>query len=465
MPEHHHAFALQSEARLPEYEAVASRFRHHATGADVLVLLCDDVERVFAVCFDTLPPDSSGIAHLLEHMIFRGSRRFPASNLYAALQQGSMQSALNASTLPDRTIYHLASPNEEDFANLVEVLLDAVLHPLLRPEHLEEEKRVLQSEVEGHRASAVNCVQDELRRGLHPGSVYAHDHGGDPELIGAISVAAIQAFHARFYHPSHARIFLAGPVDLAKRLEQIDRAFAGQGRRDPLPRIVLPKITAPRRLVVPHPSGAAKAPVGVAWAFAPENALGRFGWPCLDLALSSRPNGFLRDRLPLLGAGGGLTADLPPAAFRLVLDNLAAETADAQVNQALAEAAATLPIDLVREAAETLELQLREARGLAVLHRVLGSWRHGGDPLAELGFASELGRFRHRLGNGDIMRAMISRDLCDNPHRLTVTLGPLRHGSSGRQPPESRFQRHPRAPCLYCRRPACRGGCVSSLHR
>jgi len=433
----HPAFALQSEAPLPEYGTVASRFRHIATGADVLVLPCNDAERVFAVCFDTLPPDSSGIAHLLEHMIFRGSRRFPAGNLYAALQQGTMQSALNASTLPDRTIYHFGSPNEEDFANLLEVLLDAVLHPLLRPEDLEEEKRILQSEVESHRASTVNCVEDGLRRGLHPGTVYEHDHGGDPALVSAVSAAAIRAFHDRFYHPAHARIYLSGPVDLAMRLEQIDRAFAGQGRRDPLSRIVPPRIAAPRRLVLPHPSGAAQAPVGLAWAFRPENALGRFGWPCLDLALTSQPKGFLCHRLPLHGARVGLEADLPPGAYSLLLNGQAADAVEAQVSEVLAEAAADLPPHLAQEAADTLELRLREERGLAVLHRVLGSWRHGGNPLAELSFAAELNQMRQRLGDGEAMRAIVAHDLRDNPHRLTVTLEPgaapvLRRPSAGR---------------------------------
>jgi Zn-dependent M16 (insulinase) family peptidase len=424
LPAFHPAFALQSEAPLPEYGTVASRFRHGASGADVLVLPCNDADQVFAVCFDTLPPDSSGIAHLLEHMIFRGSQRFPASNLYSALQQGTMQSALNASTLPDRTIYHFGSPNEEDFANLLEVLLDAVLHPRLRPEHLEEEKSVLQSELEGHRASAINCLEDGLRRGLHPGTVYDHDHGGDPELVGAVSASAIQAFHARFYHPSHARIYLSGPVDLAMRFEQIDRAFAGQGQRDPLPHIALPAVTAPRRLMLPHPSGGSRGPVGVAWAFRSANALGRFGWPCLDLALTSQPNGFLRERLPLLGARGGLAAGLPPGAYSLLLDGQTADTAEAQIGEALAEAAAELPPHLAQEAAGTLELRLREERGLAVFNRVLGSWRHGGNPLTELSFAAELSQLRQRLGDGDAMRALVAHDLRDNPHRLTVSLEP-----------------------------------------
>ncbi|MCW5860224.1 MAG: insulinase family protein, partial [Caldilineales bacterium] len=121
-----HGFELLAERALPELNTTAWRFRHLRTGAEVLSLVNDDENKAFGVTFRTLPPDSTGVAHILEHAVLCGSRRYPLKEPFKELLQGSLKTFLNALTYPDRTTYPIASQNRQDFYNLIEVYLDAV---------------------------------------------------------------------------------------------------------------------------------------------------------------------------------------------------------------------------------------------------------------------------------------------------------------------------------------------------
>jgi len=138
-PMRHPAFDIVARCALSDHGGQGLRFRHRMTGADIVAVLNDEPEKVFSVTFPTLPEDDTGVAHVLEHMVFRGSLRFPLSRPFSALLQASLQTCLNASTGPDRTTYHAASLNHADFGNLATVIMDAVLHPLLRDDHFAQE--------------------------------------------------------------------------------------------------------------------------------------------------------------------------------------------------------------------------------------------------------------------------------------------------------------------------------------
>jgi Zn-dependent M16 (insulinase) family peptidase len=133
-----HGFELVREERIPELNALARLLRHVQTGAQLLSISNDDENKVFGVSFRTLPHDSTGVAHILEHSVLGGSQKYPLKEPFVQLIKGSLNTFLNAFTAPDHTTYPVASTNLQDFYNLVEVYLDAVFHPLLTPHHLDQ---------------------------------------------------------------------------------------------------------------------------------------------------------------------------------------------------------------------------------------------------------------------------------------------------------------------------------------
>src|SRR5882672_6845817 len=134
-----HGFELIREQKLSEINSTARYYRHVATGAELISLLNADENKVFGVSFGTPPVDSSGVAHILEHSVLCGSRKYPVKEPFVELLKGSLHTFLNAMTYPDRTVYPVASTNLQDFYNLVDVYLDAVLYPLITPHHLDQE--------------------------------------------------------------------------------------------------------------------------------------------------------------------------------------------------------------------------------------------------------------------------------------------------------------------------------------
>src|SRR5262245_47134521 len=134
-----HGFELTRRQEIPELKTKASLFRHLKTGAELLSLENDDENKVFGITFRTPPPDSSGVAHILEHTVLCGSRKYPVKDPFVQMIKGSLNTFLNALTFPDKTCYPVASTNLQDFYNLIEVYLDAVFYPLLTPHKFQQE--------------------------------------------------------------------------------------------------------------------------------------------------------------------------------------------------------------------------------------------------------------------------------------------------------------------------------------
>ena len=128
-----HGFTLLREQKLPEINATARHYRHAGTRAELLSLLNNDENKVFGVSFATPPADSTGVAHILEHSVLCGSRKYPIKEPFVELMKSSLNTFLNAMTFPDKTCYPVASQNVQDFYNLIDVYLDAVFHPRLTP--------------------------------------------------------------------------------------------------------------------------------------------------------------------------------------------------------------------------------------------------------------------------------------------------------------------------------------------
>ena len=235
-----HGFELLRSTEIAELNSAARLYRHVKSGAELLSVVNDDENKVFGIAFRTPPADSTGIAHILEHSVLGGSAKYPLKEPFVQLIKGSLKTFLNAFTYPDRTVYPVASQNVQDFYNLIDVYLDAVFHPLIEPYHLEQEgwhyelddvaaplayKGVVFNEMKGVYSSPDSVLGRASQRSLFPDTTYGFDSGGDPVVIPELTYAQFRRFHASYYHPSNAMIFMAGNDDPAERLRVLDASL------------------------------------------------------------------------------------------------------------------------------------------------------------------------------------------------------------------------------------------------
>jgi presequence protease len=235
----YHGFKLSKIEYIEEINASARIFYHEKSGARLLHLENDDDNKVFSIGFRTPPQDSTGVAHILEHSVLCGSRKFPTKEPFVELIKGSLNTFLNAMTYGDKTIYPLASKNEKDFFNLMDVYLDAVFYPNIysQPEILMQEgwhyelenkedelkyKGVVYNEMKGAFSSPDGVLMRKIQETLFPDNTYGYESGGDPEYIPDLTHEEFLGFHTKYYHPSNSYIFLYGDLDLNKALTFIN---------------------------------------------------------------------------------------------------------------------------------------------------------------------------------------------------------------------------------------------------
>lgn len=457
-----HQFELVREQAIPELNATAQLYRHTRLGTQVLSIQADDENKVFGITFKTLPSDSTGLPHILEHSVLCGSRKYPVKDPFVQLIKGSLKTFVNAFTFPDKTVYPAASQNLQDFYNLIDVYLDAVFYPNLTPYTLKQEgwhydldapeaemtfKGVVFNEMKGAYSDPNNLLARLAQQSLFPDNTYGVDSGGDPAVIPDLTFEQFMAFHETYYHPSNALVFFYGddPVEARLRIideyvrefepKQIDATIALQSR-----------YTAPQHFteayaVADGDPDSQKAYVTVNWLLAegndPELTL---SFAILDHILVGTPASPLRKALIDSGlgedlTGGGLEPDLRELAFSTGLKGVAPENID-EVPQLVLDTLASLAesgIDqaMIDASVNTVEFGLREnntglyPRGLLLMLRSLRTWLYGGDPLAPLAFEAPLNAIKVRLDSGEsVFERLITEYLLDNPHRTTVILSP-----------------------------------------
>lgn len=230
-----------------DVEALKSKallLKHEKTGARIFILSNDDDNKVFYIGFRTPPADDTGIAHIMEHSVLCGSRKYPLKDPFVELAKGSLNTFLNAMTYPDKTVYPVASRNNKDFSNLMDVYLDAVFHPAIyeRPEIMKQEgwnykiespegpieyNGVVYNEMKGAFSSPEGVLEREILHSLYPDTSYGVESGGDPQHIPELTYENFIAFHQKYYHPSNSFIYLYGDMDLEERLAFLDKEYLG----------------------------------------------------------------------------------------------------------------------------------------------------------------------------------------------------------------------------------------------
>ncbi|MBQ1852734.1 MAG: insulinase family protein [Lachnospiraceae bacterium] len=240
---------LQNEAyerlygrRLPAYQSDGLVLRHKKSGARIVLMANDDPNKVFAIAFRTTPKDDTGVPHIIEHSVLAGSEKYPVKDPFMELSKGSLKTFLNAFTGADVTMYPVASCNEKDFRNLVDVYMDSVLHPLIykREEIFRQEgwryemestddeltlNGVVYSEMKGAYSDPEAGLEMELYRTLFPDVTYGVESGGDPKHIPELTYEDFLAFHHTYYSPANSYIYLYGDMDMQYMLTYLDREY------------------------------------------------------------------------------------------------------------------------------------------------------------------------------------------------------------------------------------------------
>ena len=457
-----HGFQVQREQDIKELRIQAKLFRHARTGAELLSLTTDDANKVFGVAFRTPPSDSTGVAHILEHSVLCGSKKYPVKEPFVELLKGSLQTFLNAFTYPDKTCYPVASQSLQDFYNLIGVYLDAVFYPRLNPFVFQQEgwhfeledpngpliyKGVVFNEMKGAYSSPDNVLSEYSLQSLFPDNTYGLDSGGDPKQIPNLSFEQFQAFHAKYYHPSNARFYFYGDDDPDNRLRLVNEYLKDFDSIQIDSNIRLqPFFHKPRRTVRSFMVGkdedySSKGMITLNWLL-PEttDVLTSFALRILEYILLGMPASPLRKTLIDSGlgqdlAGAGLGTELRQIYLSTGLKGIKVENAD-RIEGLIMETLNTLAqkgIDprTVGAALNTIEFRLREnntggfPRGLLLMLRALTTWLYDGDPLALLAFEKPLEMIKSSVrSNNLIFEDMISRLLVNNPHRTTLILKP-----------------------------------------
>ena len=235
-------YEIIERRRIDDLNSESFIIRHKKTGARVAVLSNDDENKVFCIGFRTPPKNSTGVAHIIEHTVLCGSQKFPIKDPFVELVKGSLNTFLNAMTYPDKTVYPVASCNDADFQNLMHVYLDAVFYPniyntekIFRQEgwryEMEDENSeltingVVYNEMKGAFSSVDDVLSREIQNSLYPDTTYGIESGGDPDVIPELTYEEYLDFHRKYYHPSNSYIYLYGNMDVAEKLDFIDKNY------------------------------------------------------------------------------------------------------------------------------------------------------------------------------------------------------------------------------------------------
>ena len=451
------------EARLAEYDADTWQLYHKKSGARIFVVKNEDPNRVFTIGFRTPPQDSTGLPHILEHSVLCGSEKFPIKDPFIELEKSSLKTFLNAMTYPDKTIYPVASCNEKDFRNLMDVYMDAVLHPAIHQEekifrqegwHYELEdpegpltiNGVVYNEMKGAFSSADDVLERYAQMVLYPDTPYTHESGGDPDVIPELSYEDFTAFHKKYYHPANSFIFLYGDLDVEEQLKWLDSEYLGDydailvssgiPEQKPFPE--------PAEKHLPYPVGREEDPSGK-YYLSEQWVCGRItdpkaymAWQILSTVLLMMPGAPLYQALTDAGIGeevygGYQCASLQPY-FQVVAKNAKEEDLPRfrRIIREVLKQQAEEGIDpkSLESALNALEFKQREAdygpypKGLVVGIECFDSWLYDQDPLMHLQYEETFAWLREHRQDG-YFEGLIREELLDNSHSAVIVLEPV----------------------------------------
>ena len=443
---------------------------HERTGARHVHLSRDDAENTFAVAFQTVPQDSSGVAHILEHTVLCGSERYPVRDPFFSMLRRSLSTFMNAFTASDWTMYPFSTQNQKDFYNLMDVYLNAVFFPELDELSFKQEghrleleateqgkaglsqqlvrKGVVYNEMKGAMSSPDQVMVRSILKALYPDTTYSNNSGGDPAVIPSLTYEQLVAFHQLHYHPSNAYFYTYGNLPLKDHLSRIgDETLA---RFQPIDRSAAvpsqPRWSEPRTVSYSYPIDPAedtsrKHQMCVAWLTADiQDHFEVLKLALLEQVLLGNAASPMRKALIESGLGSalcdgcGFDAENRDSLFVFGLKDVSAEAMgalDSLVTNVLQDLCETgIDPRLVDSALHQIEFHRKEITntpypyGIKQLMSFAGPWFHGTDPLKLLNLDEDLSQLRTRLEAEPLFEDCIKRHFLENPHRIQLTLMP-----------------------------------------
>lgn len=342
------AYEVIEQRSLNDLKSEGALLKHKKSGARVLLIANDDDNKVFNIAFRTPTANSTGVPHIMEHTVLCGSEKFPAKDPFVELVKGSLNTFLNAMTYPDKTVFPVASCNDKDFQNLMDVYMDAVLHPniykheeIFRQEgwsyQLEEKdgelayNGVVYNEMKGAFSSPDGVLDRVILNSLFPDTTYANESGGDPEAIPTLTYEEYLDFHRTYYHPSNSYIYLYGDMDMVEKLEWLDKEYlTAYDKKDVDSRIGLQKPFGEMRDISMKYSIATNEPLEDNTYLSYNKVIGTsldkelyLAFQILDYALLSAPGAPLKMALMEAGIGKDITGSYDNSIYQPVFSVIA----------------------------------------------------------------------------------------------------------------------------------------------
>lgn len=457
-----HGFRVNSMSHIEEVNSDAYLMEHVKSGARLMYLDNDDDNKVFYICFRTTPDNSKGTPHIMEHSTLCGSRKYPLKEPFVELAKGSLNTFLNAITWPDKTMYPIASRNDVDFHNLMDVYLDAVFYPncLKNPQilmqegwHYELENKdapltyngVVYNEMKGALSSPEAIMEDRAMEKLFPDTTYSVESGGDPEVIPTLSFREFTEFHRRFYHPSNSYIYLYGDMDIEKTLDYLDREYLSAFDRRNVDSMVKTQAPFSKRVSLTAPYGIAenegtegKAIHALYTAFNDHmSTMDSLAFRILNYVLIDMDGAPLKQAVLDAGLGSDLSGSYgdsykqpvwiveatgsevdKQAAFADVVDSTLRSIALKGIDKDMLEAA----LNRTEFTARENDYQGRP-KGLFYGVRAMDMWLYDRNPMDALRYIDDMNRLRENLKT-NYFENLLLRYVIKNTHQVLITMKP-----------------------------------------
>jgi hypothetical protein len=461
-------YSVKRVVTLPEISSFYYELEHEATGAGHIHIGNKDRENTFCVAFKTVPADSTGVAHILEHTVLCGSGKFPVRDPFFSMIRRSLNTFMNAFTSSDWTMYPFSTQNKKDFYNLMDVYLDSAFFPLLdelsfmqEGHRIEVEKAyadgkpaclvykgVVYNEMKGAMSSPDQVMARSVLNALYPLTTYGFNSGGDPALIPSLTHRDLVRFHERHYHPSNSFFYTYGDIPLRESLAFIEGKILGKfTRSNPDTEIPAhPRWKEPRKVRHTYPLSKNEDPlkknqVCTAWLAADINDIFEvLALVLLEHILLGNASSPLRKALIDSGLGSSLcdSSGYDPGnrdtMFVCGLKDVKEEDAgriERIVFETLLELAEKgIDKELIESAIHQVEFHRKEITntpypyGIKLLLSFTGTRLHGGDPSRILNLDEDLNRIREELRQGSFFEDRIRKYFIENPHRVLLTLAP-----------------------------------------
>lgn len=457
-----HGFRVNAMSHIEEVNSDAYVMEHVKSGARLMYLDNDDDNKVFYIAFRTTPDNSKGVPHIMEHSTLCGSRKYPLKEPFVELAKGSLNTFLNAITWPDKTMYPIASRNDVDFHNLMDVYLDAVFYPncLKNPQilmqegwHYELENKeapltyngVVYNEMKGALSSPEAIMEDRAMEKLFPDTTYGVESGGDPEVIPTLSFREFTEFHRRFYHPSNSYIYLYGDMDIDKTLEYLDGEYLSAFDRRNVDSMVKTQVPFGKRISVTAPYGIAenedtegKAIHALYNAFNDHmSTMDSLAFRILNYVLIDMDGAPLKQAVLDAGLGSDLSGSYGDS-YKQPVWIVEVTGSEVDKQQAFADvvdstlrsiALKGLDKDMLEAALNRTEFTAREndyqgrPKGLFYGVRAMDLWLYDRDPMEALRYIDDINTLRDNLKT-NYFENLLLRYVIKNPHQVLITMKP-----------------------------------------